>query len=311
MSSRITEVLQGREENYILPFLWQHGEEEEMIREEMARVHESGIGAVCIEARPHPDFLGPKWWLDMDIIMDEARKRGMKVWLLDDDHFPTGHAAGKVKEAPEELHRKFLGERYVDTVGPAPGASLLVDTLLMTGLRPTISLRTNASGRNKLISVTAVRRDPVSGALLSESIDLTDRIQAGIVYWDIPEGYWRVFVISEDNQGGSEKQADYLNPLDRASVRILLDTVYEAIYERYKDDFGQTFAGFSRMNRAFTMTRRHLISNPVRAKPEYRSLGAVTCRLCWSRLWAGITATSCISSGMTRANNRTESVTAT
>ncbi|WP_342562243.1 glycosylhydrolase-like jelly roll fold domain-containing protein [Paenibacillus sp. FSL R7-0345] len=244
MSSRITEVLQGREENYILPFLWQHGEEEEMIREEMARVHESGIGAVCIEARPHPDFLGPKWWLDMDIIMDEARKRGMKVWLLDDDHFPTGHAAGKVKEAPEELHRKFLGERYVDTVGPAPGASLLVDTLLMTGLRPTISLRTNASGRNKLISVTAVRRDPVSGALLSESIDLTDRIQAGIVYWDIPEGYWRVFVISEDNQGGSEKQADYLNPLDRASVRILLDTVYEAIYERYKDDFGQTFAGF-------------------------------------------------------------------
>ncbi|MCG7381719.1 hypothetical protein [Paenibacillus sp. ACRRY] len=50
----------------------------------------------------------------MDIIMDEARKRGMKVWLLDDDHFPTGHAAGKIQEAPEELHRLFLGERYID-----------------------------------------------------------------------------------------------------------------------------------------------------------------------------------------------------
>ncbi|GJM73583.1 hypothetical protein HMSSN036_57990 [Paenibacillus macerans] len=73
----------------------------------------------------------------MDIIMEEARKRGMKVWILDDDHFPTGHVGGKVKEAPAELHRVFLGERYVDTIGPAKGASLLVDTLLMCGLRPT------------------------------------------------------------------------------------------------------------------------------------------------------------------------------
>ncbi|CQR57815.1 glycosylhydrolase-like jelly roll fold domain-containing protein [Paenibacillus riograndensis] len=244
MSSRVTEVLQGREHNYILPFLWQHGEEEAVIREEMARVHESGIGAVCIEARPHPDFLGPKWWLDMDIIMDEARKRGMKVWLLDDDHFPTGHAAGKVKEAPEELHRSFLGERYIDTIGPAQGTSLLVDTLLMTGLRPTISLKDNASGKNKLVSVTAVRRDPSSGALLGESVDLTELVHEGVLYWDIPEGYWRVFVISEDKQGGSEKQENYLNPLDRNSVSILLDTVYEAVYDRYKADFGHTFAGF-------------------------------------------------------------------
>ncbi|MFC5447459.1 glycosylhydrolase-like jelly roll fold domain-containing protein [Paenibacillus aestuarii] len=244
MSNRIQEVLEGQEHNYILPFLWQHGEEESVIREEMARVHESGIGAVCIEARPHPDFLGPKWWMDMDIIMDEARKRGMKVWLLDDDHFPTGHAAGKVKEAPEELHRKFLAERYIDTLGPAQGASLLLDTLLMRELRPTISQPEHAKGRNKLISVVAVRRDPSNGSLLRDCMDITDLAHDGILYWDIPEGYWRVFMITENKDGGSQQQDDYLNPIDRDSVRILLDTVYEAVYERYKADFGQTFAGF-------------------------------------------------------------------
>ncbi|WP_240418984.1 glycosylhydrolase-like jelly roll fold domain-containing protein [Paenibacillus periandrae] len=244
MNNRFKEVLEGQEHNYILPFLWQHGEEEKVIREEMARVHEAGIGAVCVEARPHPDFLGPKWWTDMDIIMEEARNRGMKVWLLDDDHFPTGHAAGKVKEAPEELHRKFLGERYIDTLGPAEGTSLLLDTLLMRGLRPTISQPQNASGKNKLISVVAVRRDPSNGTLLSECTDITDLVQDGILYWDIPEGYWRVFIISENKDGGSQQQEDYLNPLDRDSVRILLDTVYEAVYERYKADFGKTFAGF-------------------------------------------------------------------
>jgi hypothetical protein len=244
MSNRLKEVLEGREQNYILPFLWQHGEEEHVIREEMARVHESGIGAVCIEARPHPDFLGPKWWMDMDIIMEEARSRGMKVWILDDDHFPTGHAAGKVKEAPEELHRLFLGERYIDTIGPAQGTSLLLDTLLMRGLRPTISHSRNASGKNKLISVVAVRRNPDDGALTGDSVDITELVHDGILYWDIPEGYWRVFIISENKDGGSKEQEDYLNPLVRDSVRILLDTVYEAVFDRYKADFGKTLAGF-------------------------------------------------------------------
>ncbi|MFB5268825.1 glycosylhydrolase-like jelly roll fold domain-containing protein [Paenibacillus enshidis] len=244
MRNRLMEVLAGQEQNYILPFLWQHGEEEQAIRGEMARVHEAGIGAVCVESRPHPDFLGPKWWTDMDIIMEEAQARGMKVWILDDDHFPTGHAGGKVKEAPEELHRLFLGERYIDTLGPAKGASLLLDTLLMCGLRPTISHSQNASGKNKLISVVAVRRNPSNGALLSDCIDITELVHDGILYWDIPEGYWRVFIISENKHGGSKEQKDYLNPLDRDSVRILLDTVYEAFYERYKVDFGKTFAGF-------------------------------------------------------------------
>lgn len=244
MNHRLQEVLEGREQNYILPFLWQHGEDEQVIREEIARVYEAGIGAVCVEARPHPDFLGPKWWADLDVIMDEARKRGMKVWLLDDDHFPTGHAAGKVTEAPEELHRLFLGERYIDTLGPAAGASLLLDTLLLTGLRPTYSTIDYAHGRNKLVSVVAVRRDPSDGTLLGECVDLTDKARDGVIYWDIPEGHWRVFVISENKKDGSKAQEDYLNPLDRESVRILLDTVYEAVYERYKADFGHTFAGF-------------------------------------------------------------------
>jgi hypothetical protein len=244
MNIRLKEVLMGQEQNYILPFLWQQGEEEKTIRNEIARVHESGIGAICVEARPHPDFLGSKWWLDMDIIMDEARSRGMKVWMLDDDHFPTGHAAGKVKEYPEALHRLFLGERYIDTIGPARGTSLLLDTLLMNGLRPTYSLSHYASGRNKLRSVIAVRREPATGLLTSDCVDLTELVQDGILYWDIPDGYWRVFIISENKDGGSKAQEDYLNPLVRESVQILLDTVYEPFYERYEDDFGKTFAGF-------------------------------------------------------------------
>ena len=85
--SRLEDVLAGKPDNYILPFFWQHGEDERTLREYMGAIQESGIGAVCVESRPHPDFCGPKWWEDMDVILDEARKRGMKVWILDDSHF--------------------------------------------------------------------------------------------------------------------------------------------------------------------------------------------------------------------------------
>src|SRR5690606_36066993 len=53
-----------------------------------------------------------------------------------------------------------------------------------------------------------------------------------------------VFILSVNKDGGSKPQEHYLNPLVRESVRILIDTVYEAFYERYRDDFGHTFAGF-------------------------------------------------------------------
>ena len=50
------DVLQGKEDNYILPFFWQHGESKELLEEGMQRIYDSGIKAVCVESRPHPDL---------------------------------------------------------------------------------------------------------------------------------------------------------------------------------------------------------------------------------------------------------------
>ena len=59
MEQGLKEVLQGEEENYILPFFWLHGEEGGKLKEMMEAVYSSGIRAVCVESRPHPDFAGP------------------------------------------------------------------------------------------------------------------------------------------------------------------------------------------------------------------------------------------------------------
>ena len=88
-------------DNHIFPFLWMRGEEESILRRELAKIRECGIKAVCLEARPHDDFCGPLWWRDMDIVLDEAQKHGMNVWILDDRHFPTGYANGGIEKHPE------------------------------------------------------------------------------------------------------------------------------------------------------------------------------------------------------------------
>ena len=112
----MNDYLKENPANYMVPFLWMHGEDEPRLREVIGAIHQSGIGALCVESRPHPDFLGPKWWQDMDVVLDECKKRGMKIWILDDERFPTGYSAGRAAGSPHRI--RYLNERHVDIAGP-------------------------------------------------------------------------------------------------------------------------------------------------------------------------------------------------
>ena len=61
MNNSIRALLRGESENHILPFFWQHGEDEKTLREYMRVMFEANCRAVCVESRPHPDFVGPGW----------------------------------------------------------------------------------------------------------------------------------------------------------------------------------------------------------------------------------------------------------
>ena len=98
LMKRIDDVLNDKEKNYIFPFLWTQGENEEKMKEYIEEIYNSGVKSICVESRPHPDYLGEKWWSDLIFIMKESKKRNMKVWILDDEHFPTGSVKGIVKK---------------------------------------------------------------------------------------------------------------------------------------------------------------------------------------------------------------------
>ena len=104
----LRKILSGNNENHILPFLWLREQTEETLRTEIEKIYDGGIRAVCLESRPHPDFGGDGWWHDFDIVIEEAKKRDMKIWILDDAHFPTGMANGLIPSKYPELARKYI-----------------------------------------------------------------------------------------------------------------------------------------------------------------------------------------------------------
>lgn len=227
---KVWELMENKGGNYIFPFLWMHGEDHEIIREEIDKIQECGIREICLESRPHPDFCGPRWWSDVDFIINEAKKRNMRVWVLDDVKFPTGYANGAFKTKYPELAKVYLAERHMDIIGPATDNAVLINPFL---------------GKDgKLLKVIACRKPDTETTSVSGEgmIDLTDRVHEGFVYFDLPEGRYRLFVLfTTREQGGRDF---YMNLIDGRSVKVLIEEVYERHYERYKDDFGKTFAGF-------------------------------------------------------------------
>ncbi len=209
----------------IMPFLWLHGEEEALIREGMARIFDSGIGAVCVESRPHPDFLGDKWWRDLDAVLDEAKKRRMRVWVLDDAHFPTGRCNGLITD-DSPYGKEYLTHVRTDAVGPMRGCAFMV--YLEPG--------------EKLLGAVMGRLDRRNPDALSEVKDITDKVRGGKVYADIPAGDWSVMMLKTTRRGSGRK--NYINTIDRGAVRFFIDTVYEPHYARYGAEFGGVFAGF-------------------------------------------------------------------
>lgn len=237
-------ILQQGTENYIFPFLWMRGEDERVMREEMEKIYECGIRAVCVEARPHPDFCGEGWWKDLDVILDEAKKRNMKVWILDDKHFPTGYANGLIEAKYPERKKQYINYTTADVFGNSHQIDLQVKRML----RPTMKfwnlgkpVDTEEQERNYLLSLTAVRIDH-ENVLCEETIDLRENFDGTWARFCLPAGSWRIYAVYVTRTDAGE--SSYINMMDRISAHTQIEGVYEAHYEKYADLFGTVIAGF-------------------------------------------------------------------
>lgn len=228
MAKLYQRVLAGDYENHVLPFLWQKGESQEVIGEYLEKIAACDIREVCLESRPHPDFMGEGWWNDLAFIIARCKELGLKIWLLDDAHFPTGYANGVLKDLPEDdpLRKTVLTQRTLDIVGPTPKLSVAL---------------TNLFNSTERFYAAVLLRD---GKAVDFDYEVM-RDEAGLpvrLVFDAPEGTARLMLMFTSKKTGFRDE--YINMVDKASCDQLIKAVYEPHYERFGEEFGKTILGF-------------------------------------------------------------------
>ncbi len=229
MDQRLEECLANVKTDYIFPFFWQHGEEHSRLLEEMKAMKQSGVNSFCVESRTHEQFCEDQWWEDFAFILKTAKEMEMKVWLLDDKRFPSGYAVGAIRDKYPHLRKHYFRREVVDVLGPQKDAALLTNFYTQDG--------------DRLLRAVAYRRTGTDLDCTGEPVDLTASYEDEMVFFDIPEGMWRVFFVIETDRFQTN-QPYFIDMLNPESTRLMLSQIYEPHYQRFKEYFGNTLVGF-------------------------------------------------------------------
>ena len=207
------------------PLFWLHGDEKETperLRLFLDKVVEGGNGSFCAESRPHSDWLGPRWWADLDVCLQHAKQNDLKMWIFDDAWWPSQTMGNKV---PEQYRAKRVTATDKTVTGPA-------------------RLEEAVDVSDHFVALVAGRDtgDGIDGASL---VDLLPMVQDGKIGWDVPEDNWKVMRFGWELAPVSRQNGQpTLDGASRDCVDWFMNTVYQPHQEHFRDDFGKTIVGF-------------------------------------------------------------------
>ena len=261
MNEILDKVRRGIGRSVHMPFVYfDEAAPREVIAARLDQLKADGIESIMAAVRTS-QYMGSGYWKDMDVLVEELQRRDMSFWVQDEKDFPTGSANGWIRRRRPDLAKLFIDRRHIDAVGPLKGASFPIASWLDPNNPNELEMeiiegrhdggtlledRTKNTREypkpNLLLAVLACRKNGDDGSMCDEVLDLTDCVSEGYLLWDVPEGFWRVIILFTTHK--STGRTYYINMLDRESVRLEIEAVYEPMYERYGEHFGKTFSGF-------------------------------------------------------------------
>ena len=256
MNKSLTEILSGQEiPNYIHPFTkLGSADTKEDIEKRILELKEAGIRSMDLEWFDSSNTMGmmqisqfntDAYWERIGWVANACRENGMTFMIQDAAPFPTGAAEGWFrKQEYAHLNKLYLAEKHMDIAGPAKDGEINI-AMRMSALSGAALYSMKPPGveypPDKIFAVIAIgRRDGIYD--METAIDLTENVADGRLYWSVPEGSWRLFIIFETYKGGGRDY--YMNLLDADSVRILTDALHAPHYEHLKEEIGKTWLGF-------------------------------------------------------------------
>ncbi len=218
-------------EHYIAPLFWVHGEDEEITKEYICQMRKHGITSFIIEPRPHTGYLTHQWWNEIRYIIEEAANNGMTVWIFDDSDFPSGSCRGEITKEHPEFKKTFLKPMHIDAKGPTKESLFYIEQRLQKN--------------DRVVAVLAAKRGKNPDELLGETlIDLTHTLKDGVLFWNVPQGKWRVITIVASYNCVEEHTKNHINVLEHGAVDAFIQKTYEPTYNNLKEYFGTVVQGF-------------------------------------------------------------------
>src|ERR1039457_405997 len=192
----------------LVPLLWTQGQSPETIRQVVREVADGGNTGFVWESRPHPDYLGPRWWADLRVAVDEAKRLKLEVWIFDEWMYPSGVAGGKVAAQHPESPLHTVEERTLVVQGPAAERDWEIPTPVAVS--------------EQVVSVVAFAEPTRPG---QDTVILPGGTR---VRWAAPDGRWRIcwsLARSHAPRPGwrMTNMIDVMNPSGRSRARTRRD----------------------------------------------------------------------------------------
>ena len=186
--------------------------------------------------RMNPKYLSPEHLALTKFAVEEAAKRGMKVWLADEGSYPSGFAGGRINEEYPQLRMQGIVADI--RIGVAPGQTLSMpappDTLGAFFLDPATGAPRTVpvlDGMLKWIPPAATTNGP------PRPIDL---VVIRRVFRSSPTRY----INRADGTTAKDALYSLIDYLDPNATRAFLKTTHEVYKGLFGNEFGKTVLGF-------------------------------------------------------------------
>lgn len=208
---------------------WDGPVDRKSIIQDLDAMKRQGLKVVTIEAgyKMVNPYLSDGWFETIKIAVEEAKKRDMRVWIIDEGKYPSGFAGGKFSQERPDLRMQ--------------GLVLAQKIPLSEGQEISRKLSPNS------ISAVAVSQN--------NNPNIAIDISNGTLKWKAPKGSWQVILVehrfktsvtraANNPTGGKDtvnSLCDYLNP---EATKQFLEFTHEQYKKHVGNEFGKTILGF-------------------------------------------------------------------
>jgi hypothetical protein len=232
----------------IQPFMGWNGpdanDRKARIVQDLDRLSATGIFVVNVSpGRGEPFYLTPEHMTQMKFVVQEAAKRGMKLWLQDESDYPSGFAGGKISKLYPELGMQGIVSDIRVRVSPG-------QTLAMPAPPDTLAIMALETGQDQQLHQIISIPVPANGQLKWTVPNEGTTPNEPRYSWEV--AFIRHIYVSsptrnfnrEDGTRAKDGLYSLIDYLDPAATRAFLTITHETYRQAIGDEFGKTVLGF-------------------------------------------------------------------